>query len=249
MFGTRLYKTVWLTSIGMMAAGTFTGNAAAQESDPQALLGRMSAEIAALDSFILSGELYVDARLAAGQIIEHSSEVTMRIRKPTEMRITTRDAEGTNELYFGGGVLTLYREVENLYAQTVIPEAIEAAAEFALTEVGIDAPLLDFVSNNIAEQLQEDAEEVRHLETSLIRGSIFEHIAIRTPEIDIQLWIAAEGPPLPGKMVISSKWEGGAPRTVLFLNWDTDPTFPSDNLEFVPPQDASEIEFVLDSQP
>jgi len=60
MFDRQLYKTVRMRSIGLIAAGTFIGNAAAQEPDAQALLDRMSAEIAALDSFILSGELYVD---------------------------------------------------------------------------------------------------------------------------------------------------------------------------------------------
>jgi hypothetical protein len=244
MFGTQACKSAWLAVIAIMLAGS--SSLSAEEVDARALLGRMSEEIAGLDSFVLRGEAYVDARLAAGQLIEHSSEVTMRIRRPDLMRLTMADGEGVKELYFGGGLLTLYSQKENFYTQAKIPGGIEAAADFAVNEVGIDAPMLDFLSNSIASRLQQDAEKVQYLGPSLIRGNTFDHVAIRLPEIDVQIWIAAKGLPLPGKMVISSKWEGGSPRTVVFFSWDTEPDFPADNVKFVPPQDATEIELVLD---
>lgn len=247
MFGTRHYgKSIGSTVVATIAAVAFTSGVAAQEPDARALLGRMSAEIAALDSFIVKGDAYADARLAAGQIIEHASEVTLRVRRPGMMRITKRSAESTTDVFFGGGLLSVYNDENNFYAQTKLPDEIEAAVDFALNEIGVEAPFLDFVSKNISEDLLQDAEQVRHLGTSLIRGDIFDHIAIRTPEIDIQIWIASEGPPLPGKMVISSKWEGGSPRFVGFLDWHTDPDIPSDSFRFVPPNGATEIEFVLD---
>ena len=246
MFRTQPCKFTWLTVIAMIVAGSFTSSVSAQEPDARALLGRMSAEIAGLDSFIVSGDAYADARLAAGQIIELASTVIMRVRKPGEMRLTNRSAEGVKELFFGGGVLSFYSEEDKFYAQIEIPEGIGAAAEFAVDRVGIDAPLLDFVSKNLVKYLLDDAEEVQHLGTSLIRGDLFEHIGIRTPEVDLQFWIASEGRPLPGKMAMSSKWEGGSPRFVAFFNWDTKPDFPADSFKFVPPQGATKIEFVLD---
>ncbi len=248
MFHTQRCKLICLTVVAMIAAVAFTTSVSAQEPDARALLDRMSAEIAGLESFMVTGDAYTDARLAAGQIIEHASEVTLRVHRPGTMRITNRTTENTKEIYFSGGVLSVYSESDNFYAQTQIPEGIESAADFALHEVGIEAPLLDFVSQNISDDLLENAEEVRHLGTSLIRGDVFDHIAVREPEIDVQIWIATEGRPLPGKMVISSKWEGGSPRFVAFLNWDTDPVFPSDSFKFVPPENAAKIEFLLDSQ-
>jgi hypothetical protein len=228
----------------MIATVAFANGAVAQEPDARALLSRMSAEIAALESFIVEGDAYADARLSAGQIIEHASHVTLRVRRPAMMRITKRVSEHTTDVFFGGGQLSVYNDENNYYAQAQLTEEIAAAAEFALDEIGIEAPFLDFVSANISDNLLQDAEQVRHLGTSLIRGDIFDHIAIRTPEIDIQIWIASEGRPLPGKMAISSKWEGGSPRFVAFLNWDTDPSIPADTFRFVPPQGATEIEFV-----
>jgi len=244
MFHTHIRKDAWLAIVTIVAVASFSIRSSAQEPNATMLLEKMSAHMAELDAFIITGDGYVDARLDAGQIIEHASEVTMRVRKPGSMRMTNRTSEGTKNLYFSKGILSLYSETENFYAQAEVPVSIEGAAIYAIEEIGIDAPLLDFVSSDMAANIQADAEDVQHMGQSLIRGAIYEHIAIRTPEIDIQLWIASEGPPLPGKMSISSKWEGGAPRFVVFLSWDTDPSFPEGSLDFVPPPTATKIEFV-----
>jgi hypothetical protein len=208
----------------------------------------MSAAIASLDSFGISGDGYTDDRLDAGQIIEHSMDVTMRMNRSADaMRITNRDAETTKEIYFGDGVLTVYSKEYNFYAQRDLPEGVDAAANFAINELGIDAPMLDFVFNDVANHLLEDAESVDYFGLSLFRGKTYHHIGVREPEIDLQLWIAAEGPPLPGKMAISAKWDSGSPRSVFFFSWDTKPDFGASSFSFEPPAGSTRIEFNLDS--
>ena len=120
--------------------------------------------------------------------------------------------------------------------------------DFAVNQMSIDAPLIDFLSSDVAGLMLENASEVQYLGTSLIRDEVFHHIALRSEETDVQIWIATEGQHLPGKIAISSKWEGGAPRFVAFLDWDTEPDFPQGSLVFVPPEGAAEVEMLLDSQ-
>ena len=223
------------------------GNTYGQDSQATEILHQMSAEIASLDGFVIRGDGYTDDRLDAGQIIEHSMDVTMRMDRRNEaMRITNRDAESTKEIYFGNGVFTVYNNTDNFYAQKDLPEGIDAAARFAVNELGIDAPLLDFVFNDVASHLLEDAEAVEYFGLSLFRGKTYHHIGIREPEVDLQFWIAAEGSPLPGKMAISAKWEGGSPRSVFFFSWDTDPDFGRNSFSFEPPAGSTRIEFDLD---
>ena len=224
-----------------------SGSIYAQEHDPGAILKQMSEAIAKLDKFIVTGDGYVDARLDAGQIIEHSMDVTMRVNRPNAMRITNRDAESTKEIYFGDGVLTIYTKKRNFYAQTEIPAGADAAAQFAVNELGIDAPMLDFVYNDVAAHLLEDAETVEYLGLSLFRDKTYHQIGIRTAELDLQLWVAAEGPPLPGKMAISMKWEAGSPRSVFFFSWDTHPNWSGKVFRFDPPAGSTKIEFDPDS--
>lgn len=249
MFGMKICKSIFLTLTATIAVGVFTTSASAQEVDAKVLLEQMSAEIAGLDSFIVHGDAYADARLDAGQIIEHASQVTLQLRRePGSIRITNRNSEDTKEIFFDDGLLNVYSSSDNMYAQTEIPKGVESMLDFAVNEVGIEAPLLDFVSANIADDLLQDAADVRYLGTSLIRDEIFHHVGIRTPDVDMQIWVASEGRPLPGKLVISSKWEGGSPRFVAFFKWDTDPAFRRDLFKFDPPGDAIEVEFLLNLQ-
>jgi hypothetical protein len=240
-------QTGALSSLCVLMCCPF-GNVYAQDDQATEILQQMSEVIAGLDEFIVTGDAYTDDRLDAGQIIEHSMDVTMRMSRPANaMRITNRDAELTKELYFGQGVLTVYNNTNNFYAQKDLPEGVDAAANYAVNELGIDAPMLDFVFNDVAGLLLEDAESVDYFGLSLFRGKTYHHIGIRQPEIDVQLWIAAEGPPLPGKMAISAKWEGGSPRSVFFFSWDTKPDFGRNSFSFEPPAGSTRIEFDFDA--
>ncbi len=245
MITTHRIKQAGLMLTACVLIMSNTGIVYAQDSTATDILKKMSEEIAGLDKFIITGDGYVDARLDAGQIIEHSMDVTMRMSRPDSMRISNHTAESTKEIYFGSGVLTVYDQTRNFYAQTDLPAQVEAAANFAVNELGIDAPMLDFISNDVASHLLKDAESVQYLGLSLFRDMTYHHIGVRTSEADLQFWIAAEGPPLPGKMAISSKWEGGSPRSVFFFKWDTEPDFGGISFKFEPPAGSTRIDFDL----
>ena len=245
MLGLHLNVSKVLMVVTVITSAVISSDALAQEPDPEELLARMSAEIAKLESFVLSGDAYADARLDAGQIIEHSYDASMSVRKPAELHLTNRSSENTNEIIFADGVLTVFNTDRNFYAQTPIPEGFENAINFMLNDMEISAPLLEMVSQNVADLLLKDAAEVQYLGTSLFRGELHDHIAIRGPDVDVQIWIAAEGRPLPKKMAISSKFEGGAPRFVTFMDWNTSPNFSDESFKFVPPDAATKIEFDL----
>ncbi len=230
--------------ITVIAGLTISANVLAQEPDAKELLAQMSAEIAKLDSFVLSGDAYADARLGEGQIIEHSYDATMSVRKPSELRLTNRNSEFTGEIFFADGSVTVFKTGRNFYAKKPIPDGFENAVNFALNDLGIKAPLLEVITQNFADLVADDDVEVEYLGTSLFRGEMHHHIGIRGPEVDMQLWIVTEGIPLPRKMAMSYKWEGGAPRFVAFMKWDTSPELANDTFKFVPPNGATEIQFI-----
>ena len=240
-FGTR--STLVRQGFFVIAVcGLFGNFAAAQEPDPRELLSRMSNEIASLQQFRIDGDAYADARLDAGLIHENSTQATMRVSKPDSVRITNRTAEEVKELYFKSNELTIYTEPKNFYGQIQFPEETTNGLEYAVEELDIDVPMMDFVREDVAERMLATATEVIYIGRSLVRDNEYEQIVIRTPEVDVQMWIATEGPPLPGKMALSAKWDGGSPRTVVFMKWDTAPDFPDDVFDFEPPDGAVKID-------
>jgi hypothetical protein len=162
------------------------------------------------------------------------------------LRLTHRTAEATKEVFFGHQILTVYSETTGFYAQHSLPAELDAAVDFAINRIGIDAPVLDFISSDVAAHLTEDADAVDYMGLSLFRGKLHHHIAIRTPEIDIQVWVSKEPPRLPGKVSISAKWEAGAPRSVFFFDWNTQLSVERSTLGFEPPKGATKIEFDLE---
>ncbi len=230
---------------GLTLAALICPWASADERAEQ-LLGEMSETIAGLKAFVISGDAYADARLPEGLIVEHASMVTLKVLRPASLRLTNVSAEENKEIYFNDGTFSVSTQPRNFYAQTEIPASIEAAAEYAIEELDVDAPLLDLVMKDVAGSLRDEDSEMEYLGESLVRGERYHQLVIRGPEVDVQLWIAMEGLPLPGKIAISAKWEGGAPRSVGFLNWDTDPDLPEGSLDFTPARDAVRIPMIRD---
>jgi len=232
----------WIAGLCLLVSPFPCLNAAA--ADASELLQEMNKAIGELDQFVIHGESYVDAGLPRGQIIEQASEVTVKMKRPSALSITNLHAEGSKELHIVDGVLTVNTQPQNYYAQTEVPDQIELAVEFAMDNLDIDAPLLDLLTSDPAQMFSSDAESIEYLGLSRMRGELHHQIAIRGPEIDLQLWIAAEGPALPRKISMSSRWEFGNPRFVGFMSWELDPEIRKGSLAFRPPPDAVRIEFV-----
>ena len=237
------YTRLWASICALFL--TLPAVTSAEEEQVTELLERMSAEIAGLDDFVVHGDSYADARLSAGQIIEHASEVHLYlVRETNQIRITNKTAEGKRIIFFDGETLSIYDRAANVYAQREVEGGLEGLLEFVTGEAEVESPMLDFIAADVAHTFLDGATDLKHLGQSLVRGKLYEHIGIRYEDVDVQIWVASEGPTLPGKMSISAKWDGGAPRFVGFLTWDTDPEIQDDAFEFEPPDDAVEIGFI-----
>ena len=228
--------------VALTAVGGLTAPLSAEEVDPAELLQKMGDTIEGLDRFVIQGDSYSDARLPEGLIVEQASQITAKVLRPGSMMLITEAADGGQGIHFHDGVFTIVTQPRNFYAQTEIPNELGAAVAFAMEELEIDAPLMDLMLKDVAGNLAKDA-DIRYLSPSLVRGKIYHHIALRGPEVDLQVWIAAEGPSLPGKLVLTAKWEAGSPRFVAFLDWDIDPVLERSSLEFKPPEGARKIDF------
>jgi hypothetical protein len=141
----------------------------------------------------------------------------------------------------------VFNSARNFYAQASVPEEIDAAMEFALEELEVEAPLLDLIHRDTTRLLSQSEETILYLtDKARIAGVDCHHIAIRGPESDVQLWIEEGDRPLPRKVIITSKWEGGSPRFIANLAWETEPEIKKVTFEFKAPEGAENIGFAQD---
>jgi len=216
-----------------------------QDAKAIQVLKDMAAYRASLDDVIIRGVILTDARLAHGLMVSNSEDVRVSISRPASMNISSFDGEVAKGLYFDDGLLTVYNSGNKLYAQAEIPKEIDAAMEFALEELDIEAPLMDLIYQDASTHLIGSGEEIMYLtDKSRVGGTDCHHLAIRGSEVDVQLWVEEGDRPVARKIMITSKWEGGSPRFVANLMWDTTPKFKPDTFKFTAPEGASKIEFV-----
>jgi hypothetical protein len=77
-------------------------------------------------------------------------------------------------------------------------------------------------------------------------GSVLcHHLAFAQDNVDWQIWIAAEGPPLPMKIVIDFKTRASRPQySVVLSQWDLAAQFKPAEFQFTPPPKAQKIDFL-----
>jgi hypothetical protein len=237
----------------LLCASTFDTQAGGGQQDAKAIevLKKAAAYRESLDQTVIKGVSFTDARLDAGLMVSNSEEIHVSVDRPGSMKISTFDGETTKGLYFHDGLLTVFSSANKLYAQAKIPKELDAAMKFALEELGVEAPLMDLLYKDISTHLINSDETILYLtDKSRINGTDCHHLAIRGPNADVQLWVEEGDRPVARKIMITSKWEGGAPRFVANLDWDTKPEFKPGTFEFKAPEGAVKIEFTTDnSQP
>ncbi len=237
-------------SLLLLAGLCWTGVAIAQDNgvrqDALAIevLKSMSAFNGSLDRFTINSVSMTDARLGAGLIVTNVAEVEMNIDRPGAAHISVFDGVNTRQLFFYEGRFTVYNSENSYYAQAEIPKDLDAAMKFTVEDLEVDAPLLDLMYRDAAEYLVTSQETIMYLTGKARVGGVdCHHLVIRGPESDVQLWVQEGDRPLLRKIIITSKWEGGSPRFVANLQWDTDPQFKDGIFKFKAPEGASNIGF------
>ena len=248
-FPLRFVTVLLLIAVSL---NTTLADSAPARQDPRAVevLSKMAAFTASMDRLVISGEVHADARLGAGLIISNSSEIEVNIDRPGSLYISKFDGLATKKIYIHDGQLTVFDTEHNYYARTNVPEDIEEAMQFALEEFEMETPLMDLILSDVSVHLLTGQETITYLtDKSRIRGVDCHHIVVRGPEVDVQLWVE-EGPrPVPRKVLMTSKWEGGSPRHSVFLDWSSRTDFDPAIFEFKAPDGSSEIKFIGGPEP
>ena len=231
---------------GLCWAGPAIAEEPGVRQDARAIevLKSMSAFNGSLDRFTINSVSMTDARLGAGLIVTNVAEVEMNIDRPGSAHIRVFDGVNAKELFFDDGTFTVYNSENSYYAQAEIPKDLDAAMKFTVEDLEVDAPLLDLMYRDAAEYLVTSQETILSLtDKARVGGVDCHHLAIRGPESDVQLWVQEGDKPMLRKIIITSKWEGGSPRFVANLSWDTNPEFGDRVFQFKAPEGATNIGF------
>jgi hypothetical protein len=181
-----------------------------------------------------------------GQKLEFDMLQRVALEQPRKLYwVTLNDDAATETGWCEGGSFIMIRQPANVWGQVDVPLPLSEAVSRVEIEYGVSVPFVDILSGDAAELwLGDDVEWVDYIGEAWAEGHWTDHVALRRPGADIQLWFRTGDEPFPVKMSIVHTDDRGLPAySARFREWKTqipDGTIP----EFVPPEGAERLEIV-----
>lgn len=157
--------------------------------------------------------------------------------------VTLFDHASTDTAWCKDGTFTLIKQPANVWASVKVPAALSVAVSRISEEYKIAVPFVDLLSGDISDLwLGEEVESVNYIGEAWVDGHWTDHVALRKPGVDVQIWFRQGDQPFPVRMAIVHTDEEGKPGYwARFRKWSTqvpDSAIP----KFAPPEGSEQLE-------
>ncbi len=214
------------------------------------VLVAMTETVSGAPEFALDIEMGHEVLQPNGQRLEFGSHIRGTFRRPGEGRVRFDTREGENaSIVMDGETVSVFstRDDRMIYDTAEQPGDINATFKRLTAILGTNDQLRGFFSMNLTETLAGMVKSGHYLGESTIAGVLCDHLALRSDDEDVQLWVTKGDRPLPRRIVVTYRNLEGQPRFwVDFLGWDFAPKLADDTFEFSPPGHAERLPLFLD---
>jgi hypothetical protein len=236
-----------------MLTASETPAATAGEQDPQAkaILMKMADFLAKAQAFSVTMRSGYDAIQADGQVIEFGERRKILLQRPDQVRIEVERSDGDPGLVvFDGKGITVYKVEDNVYARAEQPGTLDEAIVYLVKDLQLTLPLARMFRSDLAQDLEKQLTAVSYVEENILFDVPTDHLAARSVDVDLQIWIARGEQPLPRRVILTYKNAPGQPQfRADFLDWSLSPGISAESFTFTPPADAEQIPFISHVRP
>ena len=226
---------------GALSSGALAGEGSFSR-DADELLRSSCEHLAGLTAFSLNADIDGEITTQQGEKLQFSSHADVAIQRPDRFHMTKRSRFASIEYLFDGKQVTIHGKRAGVHAQFAAPGTIDGAISEVEMTTGLSAPAADLLFSDPYSVLSNGVLSSQYLGVDYVHGVECHHLAFREAEVDWQLWVQADGEPLPLKYVITSKWVFGAPQyAVVLRGWNTRPQFSRREFEFSPPAGSKRL--------
>jgi hypothetical protein len=214
--------------------------------DAREIVRRMTDFMTAQQELLVEALVTYEAVQESGQKLHFNMLQRMAVRKPDKLFWTTlRDDATVDSAWYSDGQFELLKQPANLWGQVDVPSTIPEMVVYLADEYGLDVPFRDILASDPSELwLGDDVSSVWYVGEAWVEGAWTDHVALRKPGVDFEIWVQKGATPFPKKMAIVFTEEEGRPSYVArFRSWST--SIPSTiQFEFTPPPGSERIEVV-----
>lgn len=248
----RIARMPWVTfcvlALLLMLTAAETRAEPAGPQDPQAkeLLLKMADFLAKAPAFSVTIRSGYDAIQADGQVIEFGERRQILLQRPDRVRIEVERSDGDRGvIVFDGKDITVYKADDNVYARAEQPRTLDEAIVYLVKDLQMTLPLARMFRSDLASDLEKQLTAVSYVEENILFDVSTDHLAARSVDVDLQIWIARGEQPLPRRVILTYKNAPGQPQfRADFLDWSLSPGISAESFTFTPPADAEQIPFL-----
>ncbi|HEX6015320.1 MAG TPA: DUF2092 domain-containing protein [Geminicoccaceae bacterium] len=223
---------------------TLPASGADIEPEADRILRQMTDHLAGLKTFAVTADAATEVLLRDGRKIQLTATGRAVVDRKLGFRVERRGPNGLVRVTYDGTRVSLLAEAPNAYATIEAAGGNDVALDELRAVLGTEAAGgVDLLYAQPYEGLLLEVESGEYLGLTWVGGVPAHQLSFRAAEIDWQLWVRAEGDPVPVKYVITSKWLAGAPQfSVQLSDWDTGASLSAADLAFTPPAGARALD-------
>jgi len=192
-----------------------------------------------------------DAIQADGQRIEFGERRRILMQRPDKLRVDVERSDGERgTVVFDGRWITAFKPAENVYARVEKPGTLDQALVYMVRDLRATLPLARMFTTGFPVDLDKRATSVAFVEECSLFDVPTDHVAVRSAEVDLQLWIAKGPEPLPRRVIVTYKNAPGEPQFRADLyDWSVPAKPDTAAFAFVPPAGAERIMYLAPRPP
>src|SRR5271155_2905647 len=132
-----------------------------------------------------------------------------------------------------------------MYASLDVPNSIDEMLDQVAATHELKLPLSNLAYSDPCARIQKQIIFGTYVGVNDVNGVDCDHLAFSSSQIDLQLWLARSGKPVPRKIVINYRTEPGSPEFIAVLSdWKFPKQVSSSKFHADLPKDAKRIEFL-----
>lgn len=187
------------------------GAAQADEAFARSQIDAMSRYLAAQPALSFDFDTSLDLVTADDQKLTIASSGSVALQRPDKLHVVRQGGFATVEVTFDGKALSVLNRDAMAYAQADLPGTIDTLVTSLRDDLGRPVPGADLLVTDPAAVLMDGAKDVKDLGAGVIGGTVCDHFAVRTDDVDWQIWIAQGETPYPCRYVITTRGVAGWP--------------------------------------
>jgi hypothetical protein len=207
------------------------------------LLKEMSDYLSAQASIAASFDGSIEIVTPELEKIQFNSSGDMLLVRPDKLRISRKGGFSEIELRYDGKTAALLGKNVNVFAQVDAPGTVDQLLNALENQYSMTLPGTDLLVSNVFSAVSANVMEQKYIGPDMVSGMRCDHLAFRNDDTDWQLWVHADGDPIPRKLVITNKTAAGAPQyTLQFTKWQPQPSVAAESFTFDPPLNGKKLE-------